>query len=324
MNLWFINKNSKFNFTYEDPNIEENTKSFSADVKLKGIGYLKIVKYRIDNIQEDVLNLSKYPKINSNIVSLCKSNLQKCVRRGEEDKAIRTALALYIYNPDELLRRLPVIMIEDALPHPESFIKCIWWMCASSKGYKLSRSELEELLGIVSTMCESTHYVIFNGDMKIDPIDKELWKTLSSQRTDFTCALEIRKMYGGLKGDVQMLNYHQKLWNESNYWTILTDQPVYIIDLNSVDKFDKDDILLCSIDFHPYPFILDKITENTEYDQQIIKSVIWMCSSRINIRTPINSEKYVNVSTKMSEQYKNIEKSFKGIATWLLNKIQIY
>lgn len=141
-------------------------------------------------------------------IPLLKSNLQKCIRRKDQEKAIRTALAMYSYSPSEVLRRLPIIFIEDCLPCPKQFLKLVWWMCATSKGYVLSKSELESMLGIIVTMCESTEYEIVNSSLH----NKSIIDPTGSPQEDFLWALELRKMYGGMKSDGTMLDYHQEIW----------------------------------------------------------------------------------------------------------------
>lgn len=67
-------------------------------------------------------------------MGLLKSHLQKCVRRSHTQLAVKTALTILRLNPGELLRRLPIIMLEDAHLFPASFISLVWLMAATSKG----------------------------------------------------------------------------------------------------------------------------------------------------------------------------------------------
>lgn len=55
------------------------------------------------------------PSYRIQAVPLLKSHLQKCIRRSRENLAVRTARHLLLTDPEALLRRLPVIMVEDAV-----------------------------------------------------------------------------------------------------------------------------------------------------------------------------------------------------------------
>ena len=62
---------------------------------------------------------SNYLSINNIIlehIPIIKSNLQKCIRRSLIEKSIVSAITLFCLNKNELLRRLPIIMLEDTVP----------------------------------------------------------------------------------------------------------------------------------------------------------------------------------------------------------------
>jgi hypothetical protein len=63
--------------------------------------------------------------------------VQKSVRRGMEVEARKLAFALLESSPSDLLRRAPVICIEDCTLHP-LLPAVVWLMVAHSKGLQLS------------------------------------------------------------------------------------------------------------------------------------------------------------------------------------------
>ncbi len=259
-------------------------------------------------------------QIGKRTLPLIKSNLQKCIRRKDEGRAIRTALAMYSLNPNEVLRRLPIIMIEDCLPYPKAFVKLIWFMCAVSKGYVMSTTEVESMLGIVATMCDSSEYeVAARGRKTIGPSD---W--VGAPNEDFFWAMELRKIYGGLPCDKEMIGFHQELWLDrfkGSEWPRLV-QTDYEVDIDSVDDIGKGDILLESIDQHPYPFIVGKILDKVpDLSADEIRMAIWMCRSKINVRTPLNSDTFVEASAQSKKAYLRIDKELTGLTAWLLGKI---
>jgi hypothetical protein len=111
-----------------DENIETKIDIyFKSVVKLRGYGPITIISTIETNPPHEYLTaLSKED------LPVYKSNLQKCIRRRLDSKAIRTAYSILSLNEFELLRRLPIIMMEDVLPHP-SIRTLVWWMMATSK-----------------------------------------------------------------------------------------------------------------------------------------------------------------------------------------------
>ena len=94
--------------------------------------------------------------------SLLKSMMQKAVRRGRSDVALRLAVALGDLSLMELLRRLPVVVLEDCSLHPE-LPALVWMMVAASKGYNPPAGLLYALLGVVLDLACSTQRDISQG-----------------------------------------------------------------------------------------------------------------------------------------------------------------
>lgn len=83
-------------------------------------------------------------------LSILKSALQKCVRRRLSQPAVRVAVALLrkTRSPFELLRRLSIIVLEDAALHPQ-FPTLVWFLAASSKGYLPSFEDVRTIVAVV-------------------------------------------------------------------------------------------------------------------------------------------------------------------------------
>ena len=62
--------------------------------------------------------------------------LQKSIRRRRGATASRLAMELYRLSPTELLRRLPIIIIEDSILHPALPV-VTWLLLAVSRGFLL-------------------------------------------------------------------------------------------------------------------------------------------------------------------------------------------
>ncbi|EDQ91531.1 uncharacterized protein MONBRDRAFT_36198 [Monosiga brevicollis MX1] len=80
--------------------------------------------------------------------------LKKCVRRCRAELAVCSARELLLFDPIKVLRRLPVIMIEDG-----QLLEClpalVWYMVALSKSYRLSDADTAFLLGVVHAVAAS-------------------------------------------------------------------------------------------------------------------------------------------------------------------------
>lgn len=249
------------------------------------------------------------PQITKDLISVCKSNLQKCIRRNEHVKAVKTAFAIFSIEPVQLLRRLPMILIEDSLPF-FSLIKVVWWSIAVGKGYKLCKDEIEELMGIVMDASETDTYVKCKFS---DNVNFKIQNNL-----DFFRMLELRKLYGGMPQDLQMINYHIHLWSEKflqdEIWikTLDPDEST-LINLNKIGKFSEKDILLESIDYHPYPWILKKLPHDS-------KKLIWHFRSKINLKKPLFSE-CRKQSDEDKEMFENIKKNLDNLCIWIKENI---
>jgi len=187
------------------------------------------------------------PKIKSNAsISLLKSNLQKAVRRCHTEIAIKSAIAIIQKQPIELLRRLPIIYIEDVCLM-DSFSIVVWLMMAE-KEHTLDNNDIDILLHIVKSLCETyTYYDNSNDHTK----DFELThkNLLGFKNSDAILSIYYRSLYGGMNGDMTMLR------NSVYYYSddfIDIKKTVY----NSINYIEFDNNLAIipeAIDFHPYP-----------------------------------------------------------------------
>jgi hypothetical protein len=131
--------------------------------------------------------------------SFLKSNLQKAVRLSYVKSALRTAVELCRQSVPEFLRRLPIVIMEDALLHPDlPFV--VWLMMAvcGQQNYRLSPEHLNRCLRIV-------HDIAF---VKVrDPLPAILPRlptldeldTLREDEAALIKALLCRAAYGGMK-----------------------------------------------------------------------------------------------------------------------------
>ncbi len=191
--------------------------------------------------------------------SLLKSMMQKAIRRGKSVEALRLSVALADLSLMELLRRLPVIILEDVSLHPELPV-LIWLMVAVSRGYNPTNGLIYTVLGIVLDLCCTSNRDVYESisdhalemhTLSIKNTPSKGTRDISSQESGHeetpSCAhtrndddqvkslklhslplgaprllvvsLLFRAAYGGLRGDVRMLEEYARLWAVRFYCT---------------------------------------------------------------------------------------------------------
>uniref|UniRef100_A0A6B2L588 Uncharacterized protein n=1 Tax=Arcella intermedia TaxID=1963864 RepID=A0A6B2L588_9EUKA len=235
-------------------------------------------------------------------VELLKSALQKCVRRRKAESAVRVGWQLLCQDPDQLLRRLPIIILEDGCLH-RHFSYIVWLMVATSKGWKLSKSQVVLILRVIFEVAE----VSWRDPIPMVPT--EGFKNPALDRPEGTlcpiahvlASLVLRVNYGGMKGDMEMLKKFAIVWNERykknpeewdkerevwfsqlppepNFEELISKGPV----LTDADKISE------AIDFHCFPQLVDKCTEELEgFSKEDIKSAVWWHRSGLNLKKPV-------------------------------------
>lgn len=260
-------------------------------------------------------------------IPVYKSNLQKCVRRQLADRAIRTAYAMMSADAPDLLRRLPIIMLEDVLPHP-SFVPLVWWMMATTKGYLLSDAEVSYILGIILMICQINEYQVYNAECKPE---KEIcdWNAFAPIQRDLLWALEFRKAYRGMQCDIQMIEYLQHQWclrfnstKPNALWKMLKGIKVEPVELESVGVCDKYDLILEAIDQHCFRWIPKKISAKfPDYSEYEIKGAIWFYRSRLNYRNICQGSKQIKHIQALEPVYLVIKNDLEGLCQWIFGNL---
>ncbi len=205
--------------------------------------------------------------------SILKSNLQKCIRRRCETQAYATALQLLRQDPSELLRRLPIIMLEDTLLHPHYFPELIWLMVGVSKGYTLTAADVQIVLDSVAACLAASHRYNLSVEAP-DYVDG------CGSLTDVIqlCFL-LRISYGGMLFDTEFMERLRQRWATGSL-------PVSGAELCKsvfVEPFiPTEHIIHEAIDFHCCPAILTDLSGITQ-------DGMWWCLSAPNVRHGIGA-----------------------------------
>lgn len=214
--------------------------------------------------------------------ALLKSNLQKAVRRRLTEISVPTALAFIQSSPIEFIRRLSIIFIED-IEANEDIVFIVWLMLAD-KYYKWTPRDILYLLNAV-------YYIT----VEMDCLPETIYDSCNTHYTlhelvsmedvsDVVLSIKLREMYGGMKGDMNMLEsaivyyLEKKTYKPSrlcHHLIIREDtilQKLYIID--------------DAIDFHCYPTMLREVRAaiGYKYEEDEIKKCIWFSCSGLNYR----------------------------------------
>jgi len=243
-------------------------------------------------------------------VPLVKSNLQKAVRRRDSQIAIQSALALLQMMPTEFIRRLPIICIEDVCLM-DSFPVAIWFMIADRDYGKLTNRDIDTLLKIVIALCENKNYFPYiKNDLKY-----EFTHTMLQYCPNSDCLLSLyyRSKYGGLKGDIKMLNVAIDYYRLHHTEVHKTEFGVI-----NYEMIEKDvEILVEAIDFHPYPQMLSILNKRTDIDKETIREFIWSPESGYNVRKSDTIESSSTYRERI--EWKKIEKHLENVRCQMIS-----
>ena len=215
-------------------------------------------------------------------IPILKSNLQKCIRRGLTNKAIKTAIAMINIDFIEFIRRLTIIMVEDCVVHES--ISTLVWMTAAYPEWNPNRKHISWLLGIVKYLADLEHRdLVKKEDFNFKQYIKDI-NSLDVKSKSIIYSIYFRVSYGGLSGDKKMLEYFSELWldrlnNNSEFNNYLYNKITPICE--EIEPIKKNDIETASADFHCYPQMLSILYKKyNKYKTEDLKKAIWFHRSR--------------------------------------------
>ncbi len=262
---------------------------------------------------------------NETLVSLHKSNLQKAIRLGNKTAALTSLEWLYRFDPIQLFRRLPIILLEDASIHPYFSLLVLYSIIYNQIDIVYDNIIYEQLKQVVlDAIANPTHQrsIVYNSTPEI--ID-------TIKFTDLLYSLDntfmyIRYCYGGLPGDMIMLQ---------RFILYGLEQPLEYCEIYDHSSYLENPfetpLLLSAVDFHVFPKLLEDckkwlMRKQIVVDTDTIKSTIWNCRSRTNFREeyvpspPIWWNELLEYLDKESKQYWDIFCSIDKKDTKIVNK----
>ena len=244
--------------------------------------------------------------------SFLKSHLQKCIRRSKDVEAVKTAFDLMHLDFLMFIRRIIIIMIEDVFLHKSLSTLC-WMMVAYGENeWKPSKNHIEWLLGVVSMLglANKKHEVPRIPLITIEDYKERLDKYYNKSKKRFTIlwCLLLRKNYGGMKCDMNMLNGAFQEWNtifidfkknENNKELLnLFNLKIRAVSV-ALNSLHLNQYCLEAVDFHCYPEIVnqlyysldDDIIKENDLSEDKIKDLIWEFSSSYSNKDIVNGKK---------------------------------
>ena len=115
----------------------------------------------------------------------------------------------------QFVRRLCIIMLEDALLHPQLPL-VVWLMMTSTHGYHPPMFLLDQLLQITYELATVPVYDPLPHGMDSQPLSQQEVKALLGETPEYLLVkcLLTRAAYGGMGGDVAMMNRYAILWTD--------------------------------------------------------------------------------------------------------------
>ena len=294
--------------------------------KPKDINYCELIRWpdvdknhafflcaNFKNDKDTKFNIKRETKFRN--VPFLISHLQKSIRKMNANLTIKTTYHLLKKDPLSLIRRLPIIMIEDSALL-DQITTLIWLMVfISSTKYKIKRYMLEYILGLVYCICIDKEWELLDDHEPSKYILKEEldnYNELDEIQGSILYSLHLRKSYGGMSCDMKLIDkiidkYRVNFMNGIDIKKTKVRSISFDMEGLSLDEWD-----LSAIDFHCSKEVIKKIKERfLHLKEDEIKKLIWHNSSKINKRK--ESEIYDK------ENWKLIKEDLKYIQEHTLN-----
>jgi len=218
-------------------------------------------------------------------VPLLKSHLQKSIRRQNVDLALKTTYSMLACDPCEILRRLPIIMIEDVTLIQGT--STIIWLMMAYKEHKLTERDYVFIMEFVVSLCNTDEvFPDWHDEEPEDHTHKDI-ASMEHPHLSELLALRIRCEYGGMRCDMRMLKRALTYYKENQRLVHIESCYISPESLHLTLDYTGKTFLLEAIDFHPYPHITKEIYNHTKVKQKTIKELIWYIESSLNLRRPL-------------------------------------
>ncbi|EGD74184.1 hypothetical protein PTSG_06192 [Salpingoeca rosetta] len=234
---------------------------------------------------------SSYP---DHAVSILKSHLQKCVRRQRAELVASTMRELMALAMFDLLRRLPIIVIEDVCLH-QQFPVLVWLMAAVSKGADLSAEMLDWLVSFAAMLANCPHRddsAMFPDSAEAFDVQKISKELKNEEQKSLLYSMQLRRSFGGMSCDGAMMDKMTRVWlrrfkvdPDMTTCRPALSTPLPSLSLKATPPLNRAKWELAAVDFHCSGVVDSLKATHPEMGEGEIKQLMWDCSSGINTRT---------------------------------------
>ena len=304
-------------------------------------GYYFYVCGNFKNYESNLYTIEKETKYKNSCYLI--SLLQKSIRKQNKNLTIQSCYHLMRLNINDLLRRLPIIMLEDTYLH-SSITTIVWLMIAlGTQKFLMKKYIYEWILGFSYICCitkktdklnnsikqdENNNHnnIVNNNDKCNNEINNDNnilnnSNNLNVMNYSVLYALYFRMAYGGKEHDIEMIKSYIKLWNKRFHNN--SNKKINNMTIKTVSLFIKplelDEWDLSAIDYHTnlnfIDFIIKKFPELTKQD---IQNIIWIASSSINTRILNNNSNSNSNNTYIQENWMKIKSYVEKTQKYLL------
>ena len=279
--------------------------------------------------------------------SLLQSTLQKAVRRGNVELAVLCAAGMWATDKGrvKLVRRLPIIVLEDVVLTPD-YDKLVDVMIrASRKSYKPTSEDLNFILQTAAKLaaCEwvdgdGWEKLLWNEEL--GTFDERLMMKLEGRELALVQALLKRKAYGGMKGDLDRQELAARVWTkrflEGRGWKILDDVWGHVNpDVPEPRLVVKEDLLSFpyGVDMHCSPVVrilhkkviekYGRTYDTMELTYKVLDEIVWQEDSGLNMKKMIQTGRpyrYPPILTDQRRFWQEIEPLYRRLQAWWIQK----
>lgn len=219
--------------------------------------------------------------------STLKSALQKRIRRGETDEALRIAKSMIEQDAHDFARRIMVVVPEESWVHPLMVNMPNIISRLQRKGEKATDTDKSLMLTLVRDASDAItrDFYIKNPDDK--PIEPGQLSYISDKEKGLVDALIYRSKIGGMKPDIAMFNSLVNVWvnrfsNKTFSWedfvSIFPSLTQPIVKWDDIEYAKREDIPFYAVDFHcfkPIAGILLRTAkkDGTPVDNKIVEYI---------------------------------------------------
>jgi len=259
-----------------------------------------------------------YPTLTTGLtyVPLIKSSFQKAIRLGNTLIAKKSLYSLMCLDPMALLRRLPIIVLEDACLIEG--LSIIIWLMMACKDYTITRNDYIFISDYIECLCNSTKYYYSETRMQLEEITHEKIVSMNNPIETELLGLFYRYQYGGMNGDLIMIRNAIDYYRDNPNLVSIVERNTTLIELPLT--IDDDNFIDSSIDYHPFPNIINQIYDsvNGVITKDDIKKVIWYTQSANNYRKQYILER--SHKEKISKEWRLIKPILKEIRQNIKNQ----